>query len=859
MSQTIPNKPAYLSEGEYRYILQRDQHQCALIKWCRDQGRLGQSDYCSTQLHFDHHQPQELGGDDGFANIRLLCEAENCGRAIEPTSYWAARNFWDTELSVKRLRQIQEIAGYDPILDPIATRALTEFRNALLKRITLLPGATGIGKTLLLIATLFAINKVVGIGRPRVRRMLWLATERNLRDLAAVELRTEAYGFGIATERAPSVAVFDSFSDFMRGPGDHDICVSCVQPLWEVKKGDAARRSDDEKRMALEPFDTIVFDEGDWAHDQARSIATLASHALKIGLTASPPFMEGIDPTIAREFAKAFVLISEEAIGDYERANQLDGCLKFIDPEDADGFVLASMHDSYDELVRGVRNTVSDKASLDHVAHIATILQAAHHADQLETAMRERFPDRYFSPHIIVRFDYVRDLKAAYFVLMRILREQGLRNAGWNVTALFEGHMAKSSDLNLDPDCADLSARHADGSYRHPFMRAKNNGGRADETCVRIMLMCKIGVRGINNWPIQFSIDCTESPSVTKEIQFLIGRPIRLPASLGDLLHDPEARQFVTLYAYIPETKGVEAKAETIRLAREFVLDMRAQITGRGLPTWSDIVDGIALDDVPPPEIDPAAPPFTQGDKVRLQALLGAAIEGGTDITDPRSVDYIVSNLDPQPPPNSKRHDQGVQYVIGLRDDPAFVRNEVLAANVAERLLREPVSVLSQLKPQDSYSTEMLRRFVQTDVQFVTRRPSILAALQQDDANVIDLLSKILRKLQQLCYREPPRVWPLQNEKGVAGAVPIIGAELYQQLIGAGAMQDTPSTKRLFWIILNQETAAYFSVKNAEGGGDLDHHGYTVAILGRCRRDLQALTRAMLARRGLLPHIARLI
>ena len=57
---------------------------------------------------------------------------------------------------------------------------------------------------------------------------------------------------------------------------------------------------------------------------------------------------------------------------------------------------------------------------------------------------------------------------------------------------------------------------------------------------------------------------------------------------------------------------------------------------------------------------------------------------------------------------------------------------------------------------------------------------------------------------------------------------------------------------------MNIVAADFFAVDNAQEGGPMDHHAYHVAILGRCRRRLQALTRAMLVDAGLLAGMKNL-
>src|SRR6185437_2732823 len=127
------------------------------------------------------------------------------------------------------LRNIQALAGRDAILDPTLSGLLANNRDVMRKVITVMIGATGIGKTLLASSSLFAINQSineVGSDRPRVKHVLWLTTEQTLRDLTVRELENEAYDLQMVENR-PMVRRAATFADLLKGPNGADITVAC--------------------------------------------------------------------------------------------------------------------------------------------------------------------------------------------------------------------------------------------------------------------------------------------------------------------------------------------------------------------------------------------------------------------------------------------------------------------------------------------------------------------------------------------------------------------------------------------------------------------------------------------------------
>jgi hypothetical protein len=403
--------------------------------------------------------------------------------------------------------------------------------------------------------------------------------------------------------------------------------------------------------------------------------------------------------------------------------------------------------------------------------------------------------------------------------------------------------------LKLPADEADLSAQKA-GKWRHPFMRAKSLGGIADRTCKRILLMCNIGVRGINNWPILAAVDCTEKPTIVELIQFDVGRPIRLTERFAHFLADKDLREFVTLRIYIPAVANADAKEKRFAAARSFILNMQDQIAGRGFQTWADIVAGHSIDDMPTPDNSISAQPFTAQDRFGIINGMGEALALGADLHDETEIARIVGSLRPEA--TGARREQAQKYACRLRDVRVFRDDELLAVGIEREAAANPESVLTQLKPQDAYPTEMLLRFVKTDGRFASDRQIYLDALDRGDTIASKSVALILHDVQRAYYREPPRTWRLQGDGGVLRT---IAGELSYQLIASGSLP--PQERGEVNKAVNIVTSRFFGVADAKEGGPMDYPPYHVAILGRCKRRLLALAHAHLTRNGKLPFHAR--
>ncbi len=847
----------HLSQKEWEYLLKRDKEQCALKPVCALRGIVG---YCDDSVDVDHRQPQALGGDDSLANLRLLCAHPNRGRACEPDAQWAKPNYWDEpNINISKLRHVQAEAGWEAV-DTFAAGLkpddLIRLRKTLLGSTTLLVGATGIGKTVLFQSLAFRINHLIGVGYPRIRRVLWLTTDNTLRDMAYTELETETYSLGIAPN-APKVVKAPTFADFKSDPGA-DITVATVHMLWKVESKDGVlRREDNAIRDALLGYDTIVFDEGDWATEEMRHIAHLARHAWQFALTATPRIAVIVGGEKAKDTAKRFVLITPDAIASYKTAVHTDMCVKVL------GEARRSVgHDGRAELERGIQKLNKEQVSNDLVLWCSLVVEAVLEADHFETNMKMLSPDLYYSPHIMVRFQDIKDIKLATYVVQERLNElkgKALQNPGWNIAPLFAG-MRAGEFTHLSEHgfrYGDLSAKNGK-LWTHPFMMAKNTNGQAAEASCRILFMCNIGTRGINNWPVQTIVDNSNKTSLTDLIQFIQGRPIRWPPHLAEwLMPGHPMRKFATTKVMIPPSEIEEDKLKAIEVARRFIETMHEEIKSAGLLTWNDLLEGQRIEDAQP-NIAGVTHTVTQADKYLAQGLVSEVLEENGSLLMASSED-IVKRLvdDSMMSVPSDKIEKLVRYVERLLSDPDFCVNELTAKKTYTAVNLKPECVIDKLLPQQEYSLDVLLRWVHSDPLYHHTWKVCEQRLQDNDQLTIDQVSNQLRTVQQLNYRSLPRLYQLnQSKKSLKpGVFELIASDLYDELRQGGQWI---SDRSVVPIAVRAAAKTLFDIDKADNGGDMDHPAYHFAMLGKHREKIKAMARAKMVKDNLWPRILKL-
>jgi hypothetical protein len=836
--QHVPSKPDYLTSEDFAFILNRDSHRCALYGKCP---RANGNAYCDEELDFDHEQPTALGGDDSLANVRLLCSSHNRGRPVEPIDKWSKPSYWDNEVVPNKLREIQRLAGWDEIalaIEGVEPEKQKHLRRTLLGSTTFLAGATGIGKAILCQSVLFRINQVIGNQFPRVKHVLWLTNDTTLRDVGKTEIEEDAYAIGFVSAR-PVVHIARGFSDIDAGPNKSDVKVAAAQSLWEVEKSNRElRRSPDEVRHALIGYDTIIFDECDWASDQVRHIARLGNHALQFSLTASPPIEEITDSKErAEDFLKRFVLITPQAVADYERARRLDACLKIID----DDVIIAAPHDAHTILERGEVKNLPERAGPDHVLFRSAICQAVRQADNLETRMKNISEGDYYSPHVMVRMSTIAEARAMHADMveqLRTMRDRNqLKNRGWDVSMIFQGH-----ERYLEKGARKIESNL---NSKHPFMLASRDGGVATDKSKRVLIMCKIGVRGINNWTISHIVDCTNIMSITEAIQFNYGRPLRW-RDREDWV-DTETKEnkkieFASTRIYIPQSGVHINKREALLKAADFIKNMASRISGAGFMTWVDLLHGRKVTDVDV-RIEPTNRPLTDTERFQVQKSL-ADVTGADDVLTQKTVEDVIVRW----PISGKLREKLIEYGLSLAA-PKARQKEIGAKSIVDKFKEKPACVMEKLQPQDKYEIDDLVRWIKSDPDYDDAhiRDEYIDQLRIGSKLAVHAVSQRLRDVQVANYRPAARTRRLQGHGDERGVLPELAAELWGKLKNADQACDIGLVNQA----INGAANRVFQI-SAEEAGPMDHPAYHIAILGRYRDTLQRIARSQLIGDGQL-------
>jgi hypothetical protein len=839
--QRLPEtKPDYLSQADYEFILARDKHRCVYYGNCP---RADGNACCDEVVEFDHEQPTELGGDDSVGNIRLLCRGPNRGRLVEPAKRWADQSFWDNAVSPGKLRQIQQLAGWDAIEDlEYLIRQPSHLRRVLLGSTTFIPGATGIGKAILCQSFFFKLNQVIGRGFPRAKNVLWLTTDTTLQHSTWKELETDGSAIEFIKHPGPTVQIAHGFAGISAGPNGADVKVATVQSLWKVEMHDGLRRTGAEIKAATMGYDTVVFDECDWANSQVQLLAQHLSHLLQVSISASPPYANP-------NFLARFVLISPTAIADYVRARDLDSCLKFLGE-----VTIAAPHEKYMDREKGTLRPQEGQMEPDHVLYRAAISEAVRHADQEETRMKAADPDSYYSGHIMVRMERKVDVRAMYADLkeqLRTMHDRGeIKNSGWDVSMIFDGH-----EKYVPNEEKELTARDRGGQYKHPFMLACNNRGTATERSKRILIMCDIGVRGINNWTISHIVDCTETMSTTELIQFNWGRPLRWRLR-EDWVHiNSPKKEYATVYNFIPQSNFAEDKLAALEVAKTFVNDMLNIIGQAGFLTWQDLLEGRRVTDIDV-NIDLTNRPLKDVEKFQIQKLVAdAGWATGQPAPkcfadDPELVERAIGKLPYKDIPDRLRQKM-LKYGRDLVEKPDFRKREIVASNIIEEFKQRPACVMEKLEPQETYDIEDLKRWVKNDPEYSELQDDYLHELATGVKTTIHSVSRRLRDTQIANYRPASRTRRLQGSRTIhgddLGVLDEVAGELWGKLKTAGHDCNPGEVKSA----LNWAANFIFQI-SAENGGPMDHPAYHNAIQGRYRGKLQDLTRSKLMEWGVM-------
>ncbi|PWT73221.1 MAG: hypothetical protein C5B60_08470 [Chloroflexi bacterium] len=554
--------------------------------------------------------------------------------------------------------------------------------------------------------------------------------------------------------------------------------------------------------------------------------------------------------------APPFVLISDSAVGDHQRAVEYDGCLKRF------GDVYNKCDsEEYFAFCRGIGLEVEGQVS-EHVSFLATILFAARQLDNLEIKMQQARPNDWYSPHLICRFQRIDQIVSMVPDLCEKFRQLYalgyLVNPGWEPSWIYAGHATDKrlrSFARIDAE-RELSADH-------PFMLAKKSDGRATKDSKRAHLMCDISKRGTNNWLILGVCNFINDSYEADDIQFDFGRPSRWPPNRVAWHRDPELWPFLTTMHFMPPILFATRQLE-LKSALQKITSLRAIIKNKNLPTWESMLNGQTPKQAEA-KFNPA-PPLSSEEKISLANKLGEKLRSPQPPTERDIIEIVTAvlgsgprarNNDDEEKGPSTKPDQAKLFVEKLLkpDGKTTVRN-VLGLDIREKFNRDPITVVRQLKPKvlNQYTVKQLEEFVKDDAQYddedLEERVNRLRAGDRLTKNDI---ARELQRIQNLTYHEPPKFWSLWGDNGV---IPEVANELTTKLIREQVLH--PSQRDGVRRSVAAACKILFGVKDAADEREMDQHAYHIAIRETHRADIKALAQSLLLRDGVLPNLEAL-
>jgi hypothetical protein len=814
----IPHKPDDMTPEIWTALLRRSSGKCE--RPCERQ--------CDTRLEVDHVHARALGGETSLANCRLVCAQYNRERGAQPDAAWSTLSWFDDRGSFDHLRRMQRAIGPNMVAE--YADLFVAKRAELLKYISLFAVVTGGGKTLLMVATLLAINEEVNRRvdhAPRVRRVLWFVNERALGDQLKRELLDEPVRFGLHPVR-PSVQVCTETGDIERGPMHHPFTISCPHVLWDKKD---QRRDDPEIATILSAYDTIIWDECDFAPDQSGRLARLAPHALKFGLTATPIDGDG-------DFLRQFALAGKAS---YDQVFKQDRCLSVLLPWDEakdNGYVKGIPHSAYHSLDGGVsvrsEGQHGEKASLP--GGVTAIRYAMEEMSDLERRMEGKLRDTWYSPHILVRCSNIneaRSLKAQIDDEIRG-RRFPLHGEGWRTTIMHQG-------LRGVPE-EEKRFFHDRKGVIHPFLRAKQNRGRCDGQSSRILFVVDMGIRGLNNWPVLALVDIARGESINVQVQ-AAGRPMRLPPHLADIAQSKELSDFATIRYFYPDSGGSPGAMEQ---AVSFILEMDARFENAGLVQWSDVLEGTTA----PAGRGIQAPeqPFTLGDRVQVDAVLGGMMADGV-VIDEDAVEEIIRQLPPVM--TEGRRERAAEHIERVLNDDRYRASLVDLEDVPH------VRPVSQEEPKQvgQHTLDELAQYVLDSRKLEKSRDIILADLREGRPVTILLVSQSKHDEDMRFYRPPIRLFRLQRSNEGPGILTESATALLNDLDKRGVMDRADAGK--VYAAVNTAVARICRVDDTSNDGPLDQPAYHHALgLPRTQQAIKETAVKLLILHGVLPDAA---
>ncbi len=777
---SAPNTiPAGMSETVYRSILNRnDPHNPPCERFASGECQCvcqPESEDGSRKLNFSHRHADSLGGYADTDNIFLECEIENKKRGAAPDLRFNMPSPFDESFDYSKLRCSQT-----RVIDEVdSVRPLwTQHRDKLRELCLLIVATTGAGKGIAIVSALHRISEIVlrdaSSGyRRRPTNVIWFAPERSLATALMNELKTEPVKYKMRETELQTYDAGEGSFNLNRALPRPGIVFACPQFFWKV---DNRTRSDADVAQILSHYDTIIWDECDFAEEQLARLCTLAPHALKFGLTATPINGSG-------QFLRRFVV---GPVIDYETVHDQDHCLKIFERGDDDGIspnIILSSTGHHRE-ARGNDETDRDGCSNDNESlrgNIATIRRSILDADEIETRMRSVDKKGYYSPHIIIRAGSVAQAEDLFLQVFNMLPNMQLMNEGWGV-CLMHGRLKDYPYGNGARMKVPENEKRLGNTQKHPWFLAKHNGGKSTKQSKRVLIVVDMGIRGLNNWPCLSAVDLTNTTSMVELIQFLMtGRIGRWLDTKKKWLVEKKYKEFVSARIYLQKDSDQE-KVNAIEKALSFQLDMVELIGSSNIRTWQslvyeDVVSDAVIDITPPDN------PFSGDDKLQIDVLLNAYCENNdceSDSIDEGSMEIILDNLPPVM--SGLRLERAKKYINEIAHDP--IKREERKHYREEIPNPLPVVIYESPKEPGQYTINELSEWGSVHYN---HESSVLQKCMEQNNILMDIIAKSKNRDDKRLYVAPVATTPLQ---GKGGLIPRIAGQYANDWIRRGVIKE---------------------------------------------------------------------
>ena len=528
------------------------------------------------EVQLDHIVPKSLGGSDTIDNLQWLCRCENAAKQNKPDARYSGFMYFDHDIDIEALRKHQLVLGYKKVVQDYRSEYTDPTR--IMRRFALLAWLVGAGKTVGMMAILFAINNVrrtLGGGSARrIKRVLWVVHQKALVEQLVDELSSEMTAYGIAPRNPRVVQVTDA----RKWNYQADIVVACTQALWDAE---GRSISDQERAEILGSFDAIVVDEAQFAISHYLSMAKLAPNAFKFAVTATPMDADGnlFCDMDGGAYKDHFALFSVFGYHDGRAAGFYKELLPFDEGKKA-GCYLDESGGAAEIRAGDIIETETNTRIPGLPRDVAIVRKARNLAvsDSVSTN---------FDHHVMVR---VGSIIAAQH-LVKVLEADG------DVVGVWAGQ--KGPSLGRDT---------------HPWMLAKGKKGRIPARGKRVVVVVDIGQFGINNPYCSLIVWLEPNRSMIELVQ-RIGRAIRRRDGQDD------SRIRVMWNSAHNDFGG------SIGQAIDYMLNMETRLDG--------FVSMSQLGPDPAYVIsDPVSSPIKPEDRVELASIIGARMLPGADYAD---------------------------------------------------------------------------------------------------------------------------------------------------------------------------------------------------------------------------------